>query len=246
MEHGDGLEPPAMTNQPEPPAMMHEPGHGRRLVSPGRFTADDGSTDPDICAALSAPVDPKRLRDAVREGRLIVAIVASPTDTGESGGSGGSGASGGYSGSQMSVVSMVAADGRRGLLAFTGLDAMHRWNPHARPVPVSGPEVAQAALDDGCEAVVIDVAGPSSAVVAEPDLVELANRDPLDHAAALLSEVWASESGEASVPDVSVDASSGTVRVTLPTQRADEYARSIPARVLALVPAGIEIITADE
>ena len=243
MEHGDGLEPPAMTNQPEPPATMNEPGHGRRLVSPGRFTADDGSTDPDICAALSAPVDPKRLRDAVREGRLIVAIVASPTDTGESGGSG---ASGGYGGSQMSVVSMVAADGRRGLLAFTGLDAMHRWNPHARPVPVSGPEVAQAALDDGCEAVVIDVAGPSSAVVAEPDLVELANRDPLDHAAALLSEVWASESGEASVPDVSVDASSGTVRVTLPAQRADEYARSIPARVLALVPAGIEIITADE
>ena len=243
MEHGDGLEPPAMTNQPEPPATMNEPGHGRRLVSPGRFTADDGSTDPDICAALSAPVDPKRLRDAVREGRLIVAIVASPTDTGESGGSG---ASGGYGGSQMSVVSMVAADGRRGLLAFTGLDAMHRWNPHARPVPVSGPEVAQAALDDGCEAVVIDVAGPSSAVVAEPDLVELANRDPLDHAAALLSEVWASESGEASVPDVSVDTSSGTVRVTLPAQRADEYARSIPARVLALVPAGIEIITADE
>ena len=226
--------------------MMHEPGHGRRLVSPGRFTADDGSTDPDICAALSAPVDPKRLRDAVREGRLIVAIVASPTDTGESGGSGGSGASGGYSGSQMSVVSMVAADGRRGLLAFTGLDAMHRWNPHARPVPVSGPEVAQAALDDGCEAVVIDVAGPSSAVVAEPDLVELANRDPLDHAAALLNEAWASASGEASMPDVSVDASSGTVRVTLAAQRADEYARSIPARVLALVPAGIEIVTADE
>jgi len=217
--------------------MMNEPGHGRRLVSPGRFTADDGSTDRDICAALSAPVDPKRLRDAVRAGRLIVAIMASPMEAGESGGS---------VGSQMSVVSMVAADGRRGLLAFTGLDAMHRWNPHARPVPVSGPEVAQAALDDGCEALVIDVAGPSSAVVAEPDLVELANRDPLDHAAALLTEAWASASGEASMPDVSVDASSGTVRVTLPAQRADEYARSIPSRVLALVPAGIEIITADE
>ena len=225
MEHGDRL---------NPPATMNEPGHGRRLVSPGRFTADDGSTDPDICAALSAPVDPERLRDAMRAGRLIVAIVASPAESGESGGS------------QMSVVSMVAADGRRGLLAFTGLAAMHRWNPHARPVPVSGPEVAQAALDDGCEAVVIDVAGPSSAVVAEPDLVELANRDPLVHAAALLTEAWASASGEVSMPDVSVDASSGTVRVTLPAQRADEFARSIPARVLALVPAGIEIITADQ
>jgi len=213
---------------------MNEPGDGRRLVSPGRFTADDGSTDPNICAALSAPVDSDRLRDAMRAGRLIVAIVASPAETGESGGS------------QMSVVSMVAADGRRGLLAFTGLDAMHRWNPHARPVPVSGPEVAQAALDDGCEAVVIDIAGPSLAVVAEPDLVELANRDPLDHAAELLTEAWASASGEASMPDVSVDASSGTVRVTLPAQKADEYARSIPARVLALVPAGIEIITADQ
>ena len=237
MEHGDRLEPSATTNQPEPPVTMHEPGHGRRVVSRGRFTADDGSTDPDICAALSAPIDPERLRDAVRAGRLIVAIVASPADTGESGES---------DGSQMSVVSMVAADGRRGLLAFTGLDAMHRWNPHARPVPVSGPEVAQAALDDGCEAVVIDVAGPSSAVVAEPDLVELANRDPLDHAAALLTKAWASPFGEASMPDVSVDASSGTVRVTLPAQRADEYARSIPPRVLALVPAGIEIITADQ
>ena len=225
MEHGDRL---------NPPATMNEPDHGQRLVSPGRFTADDGSTDPDICAALSAPVDPERLRDAMRAGRLIVAIVASPAETGESGGS------------QMSVVSMVAADGRRGLLAFTGLAAMHRWNPRARPVPVPGPEVAQAALDDGCEAVVIDVSGPSSAVVAEPDLVELANRDPLDHAAALLTEAWASELGEVSMPDVSVDASSGTVRVTLPAQRADEFARSIPARVLALVPAGIEIITADQ
>ena len=234
MEHGDRSEPPATTNQPEPPATMNEPGDGRRLVSPGRFTADDGSTDPNICAALSAPVDSDRLRDAMRAGRLIVAIVASPAETGESGGS------------QMSVVSMVAADGRRGLLAFTGLDAMHRWNPHARPVPVSGPEVAQAALDDGCEAVVIDIAGPSLAVVAEPDLVELANRDPLDHAAELLTEAWASASGEASMPDVSVDTSSGTVRVTLPAQKADEYARSIPARVLALVPAGIEIITADQ
>ena len=234
MEHGDRLEPPATTNQPEPPATMNEPGDGRRLVSPGRFTADDGSTDLDICAALRAPVDPERLRDAMQAGRLIVAVVASPADTGESGGS------------QMSVVSMVAADGRRGLLAFTGLDAMHRWNPHARPVPVSVPEVAQAALDDGCEAVVIDVAGPSSAVVAEPDLVELANRDPLDHAVALLTEAWASASGEASMPDVSGDASSGTVRVTLPAQRADEYARSIPARVFALVPAGIEIITEDQ
>jgi len=234
VEHGDRSEPPATTNQPEPPATMNEPGDGRRLVSPGRFTADDGSTDPNICAALSAPVDSDRLRDAMRAGRLIVAIVASPAETGESGGS------------QMSVVSMVAADGRRGLLAFTGLDAMHRWNPHARPVPVSGPEVAQAALDDGCEAVVIDIAGPSLAVVAEPDLVELANRDPLDHAAELLTEAWASASGEASMPDVSVDTSSGTVRVTLPAQKADEYARSIPARVLALVPAGIEIITADQ
>jgi hypothetical protein len=76
--------------------------------------------------------------------------------------------------------------------------------------------------------------------------VELANRDPLDHAAALLTAAWASTSPEASMPDVSVDASSGTVRVRLPAQRADEYARSIPARVLALVPAGVEIITADQ
>ena len=37
----------------------------------------------------------------------------------------------------MSVVMLQAADGRRALLAFTGLDALQTWRADARPVPVT-------------------------------------------------------------------------------------------------------------
>ena len=77
----------------------------------------------------------------------------------------------------MAVVSMVNAAGERGLLAFTGLDALTRWDPQARPVPVTGPMAAQAALDDGATALVIDVSGPVRLVVTGPDLRLLAAAD---------------------------------------------------------------------
>jgi len=72
------------------------------------------------------------------------------------------------------VVSMISAAGHKGLLAFTGLDSMARWDPAARPVPVTGEAAAQAALDDGAQALVIDVLGPARVVVTGADLVNLA------------------------------------------------------------------------
>ena len=62
--------------------------------------------------------------------------------------------------SDMGAVLMRGADGRTALLAFTSLDAMHRWDPDARPVPVPAQVAAQAALQDGAAALLIDVAGP--------------------------------------------------------------------------------------
>ena len=38
--------------------------------------------------------------------------------------------------SHLATVTTTGLDGRRGLLAFTCLDSMRRWNPRARPVPV--------------------------------------------------------------------------------------------------------------
>ena len=55
---------------------------------------------------------------------------------------------------------MIEINRRLALLAFTGLDAMRSWDPAARPVPVPAPTAALAALQDGAEALLIDVAGP--------------------------------------------------------------------------------------
>ena len=62
--------------------------------------------------------------------------------------------------SDMAAVLMRGADGRLALLAFTGLEAMQRWDPDARPVPVPARTAALAALQDGAEALLIDLAGP--------------------------------------------------------------------------------------
>ena len=64
----------------------------------------------------------------------------------------------------------------KGLLAFTGLDSLHAWDPAARPVPVSGSMAASAALDDDATALVIDVCGPVRHVVQGADLAGLASR----------------------------------------------------------------------
>lgn len=74
----------------------------------------------------------------------------------------------------MAVVSMVNAAGEKGLLAFTGLDALAAWDPQARPVPVPGMTAAQAALEDDATAVVIDVCGPVRRVIQGADLAALA------------------------------------------------------------------------
>jgi hypothetical protein len=75
---------------------------------------------------------------------------------------------------EMSVVTLQAQDGRRALLAFTGLDALQTWQPDARPVPVTLDRAAQAAQSEALTAVLIDVAGPHALVIEGEVLQELA------------------------------------------------------------------------
>jgi hypothetical protein len=74
----------------------------------------------------------------------------------------------------MATVLLQGADGRMALLAFTGTPALTAWNPEARPVPTATPLAAQAALQDGAEALLVDVAGPARFVVEGEDLRGLA------------------------------------------------------------------------
>jgi len=61
--------------------------------------------------------------------------------------------------SEMAMPSIIGRDGRPALPAFTCLEAVRRWRPDARPVPVPALGVWQSAVQES-SAVVIDVAGP--------------------------------------------------------------------------------------
>ena len=74
----------------------------------------------------------------------------------------------------MAAVLMRGRSGRTALLAFTGLASMRAWDPAARPVPVAVPDAARAALQNGAEALVVDVAGPVLFAVEDEDLRSLA------------------------------------------------------------------------
>ena len=72
------------------------------------------------------------------------------------------------------MVILQVRDGRRALLAFTGLDALQSWQPDARPVPVTIDIAAQAARSEDLTVVLIDVAGPHPFVIEGEVLAELA------------------------------------------------------------------------
>ncbi len=121
------------------------------------FAEDDGSADPAIREALSnGRIDLPSLQST----RLLVPLMPAADDS-----------------SEMAVVLMVNADGERGLLAFTGLDAMRTWQQESRPVPVTGQEAAGLACDEGATALVIDVLGPARTVIRGSALLALAQRD---------------------------------------------------------------------
>jgi SseB protein N-terminal domain len=93
--------------------------------------------------------------------------------------------------SELALPTLVGKDGRRAVLAFTCLDALARWRPDARPVPVPASRVWLAARFEA-SAAVIDVAGPVPMVVdgmrlsalAEGKAVPLPQDDPDVRAAA--------------------------------------------------------------
>jgi hypothetical protein len=77
--------------------------------------------------------------------------------------------------SDMATVLLTGRDGRSALLAFTGTDQLRSWNPDARPVPVPTRLAAQSAVQDGADALVIDVAGPTTFAIEGDDLTGLAS-----------------------------------------------------------------------
>ena len=90
---------------------------------------------------------------AVAAARLIVPVVAEPTEVDESGDHAVE------KRTDMAAVVLEAPDGTRALPAFTSAAALAEWDPAARPVPVAADRAAQAAVSERCDVIVLDVAG---------------------------------------------------------------------------------------
>jgi hypothetical protein len=130
-----------------------------RALSPSGFETDDGAADPALRSALASAADDAALVRAVRASRLLVPVVAAPTEVDTSG------EHAVDRSVDMAAVTLVAPDGRRALPVFSGLDALRAWDPQARPVPVTSARAGQAAVTEGCDVVVVDVAGPATRVL---------------------------------------------------------------------------------
>ena len=146
---------------------------GRGLLDTG-LGDDDGRAAPDLERALAAYArDPSTYREALevlQDTRLLVPVVALPGEV-EHGPDG----LARDKTSDMATVLMTSSTGRTALLAFTSMQSMRAWRPDSRPVPVTVPQAARAALQDGAQTLLVDVAGPVMLVVETHDVRALAD-----------------------------------------------------------------------
>ena len=101
--------------------------------------------------------------------RLLVPVVATATRMGRT-----AGALVSDKEAEMAVVLLEGQDGRRAMLAFTGLDSLQLWQEGARPVPVTLDVAAKTALAEGAAALLIDPAGPFTLAIEDVLLDNLA------------------------------------------------------------------------
>jgi hypothetical protein len=144
-----------------------------RQLQGSAYTDDDGTGDAALAVALTSydagTVPYPAVLAALADARLLVPVVAllGEVEHGDDG-------LARDKSSDMATVLMRGADGRQALLAFTDLAALARWDPQARPVPVTAVLAAQTAVQEGADAVVVDLAGPCRFVVSAGDLHRLA------------------------------------------------------------------------
>ena len=67
-----------------------------------------------------------------------------------------------------------SASGEKGVVVFTGYDALRAWRADAHPVRCTLDDVAATVAETGASTIVIDVAGPHQLVIEAPVVAELA------------------------------------------------------------------------
>lgn len=140
-----------------------------------RFQGDDGRADPRLREVLGDPEAYAAQREIVArllDGRLLIPVVANLDEKDDRGAD---------KHSHMATVTIADETGRKALMCFTGVDSVAAWRADARPIPVAGVEAAQAALQEACSALLIDIAGPSRYALAGTGLWALASGRPWVH-----------------------------------------------------------------
>jgi hypothetical protein len=238
-------------------------------LNPGgqQFRGDRGAADPRVTAALAAyqagQGSERAALGALAAARLLVPVIAEPSHKepsheGQSG-EGESGKGQGDKDSEMVLPTLIGRDGRAAVLAFTGLDALARWRPDARPVPAEADRVWRAAVADGY-AVVIDVAGPVPLAVEGARLAALAGGQPVPpphEDPDVRTEVQAAVAAEPAIAGFSLapgHRGAADLAITLhlaPRQDADRgpavnrAAAGIATRLGARLRRGIEVVIAE-
>jgi hypothetical protein len=130
---------------------------------------DRGEADPELAAALEAwdrgDITEAAMLAVLRDARLLIPIVAVAADNTEKL-------------TDMALPKLVGSDGRHAVMAFSSVDAMKRWDPQARPVPVQAPRGCEAATGEGC-ALVVDVGGPVQVVLEGARLAAMATGEQI-------------------------------------------------------------------
>ncbi|RPF27943.1 SseB family protein [Georgenia muralis] len=160
-----------------------------RTLRPNPFAGDDGKVQPGMAAALALTDPGERVVAVVAElrtGRVVVPVVAHEhpgTDddghvrahdadrfrTGDRGGDAMASAA---------MVSVRTADGRSALPVFSSVEALLRWDPAARPVPVEAARAALSAVGESDSLLVLDPGAPTTVLVPRPAVWAVAQQRP--------------------------------------------------------------------
>lgn len=142
------------------------PWEGRRFES-NPHTADDGSADPALLAALhrfrAGEGSQTEVVDAFRSARVLIPLIAEKGEEGVA-----------PSGlvvdktQELSIVTVAAPDGRRVQPVFSSVETMQRWDPTARPIPVEAVRAALAASSEDTDLIVLDPTSDTEFVIRRP------------------------------------------------------------------------------
>lgn len=145
-------------------------------LSANPFANDDGRPDENLRSAVVAFAQNRgaatfiALRDALISARLILPLVE--RDNSELG-SDEKSDSCEDSKTHISGVEFQTPDGKRALLAFSGIDSLLTWNSAARPQPQSAIEVARSVLIGDLDAIVLDLGSNAPLIIEGPMLAQV-------------------------------------------------------------------------